>query len=161
LRARLTRLTCGYLLRLGEKLHQGNLEGVHRRTGKPHWTWALSAILFVIIMWLSTAPSALTGETRASATAERFMASAHFPAVRDTVMGRCAMCHAAEPSWEGLHVAPKGVLLDTDEIIAERAHEIYLQSGRSNAMPPGNLTHMTEEERALLVTWFEEARAAR
>ena len=73
-------------------------------------------------------------------------------------MGRCAMCHAASPPWEGIHVAPKGVLLDTDEIIAERAHEIYLQAARSHAMPPGNVTYMTEEERALLVAWFEEAR---
>jgi len=132
---------------------------MHARKGKPHWTWAASTILFLIIAWLSTAPSVLTGEHRASANAERFMASTHFVAARDTVMGRCAMCHAAEPAWEGIHVAPKGVLLDTDEIIAERAHEIYLQAARSHAMPPGNLTHMTREERALLAIWFEEARA--
>jgi len=131
---------------------------MHARKGNPHWTWGASAVLFLIIIWLSTAPSVLTGEHRASVSAERFMASTHFAAARDTVMGRCAMCHAAEPAWEGIHVAPKGVLLDTDEIIAERAHEIYLQAARSHAMPPGNVTYMTEEERALLVAWFEEAR---
>ena len=72
-------------------------------------------------------------------------------------MGRCAMCHAAEPSYEGIYHAPKGVILETDGTIAEHAKEIYLQAGRSHAMPPGNVTQITPQERALLVTWFEEA----
>lgn len=130
----------------------------HARKGNPHWTWAGSAILFVIIMWLSTAPAVLTGERRLSAAEERFIASAHFPAVRDTVMGRCSMCHAAETGYEGIHAAPKNVRLDTDADIAAHAREIYLQAGRSHAMPPGNVSGMTEEERRLIAAWFEEAR---
>ncbi|TIP77840.1 MAG: cysteine desulfurase, partial [Mesorhizobium sp.] len=47
--------------------------------------------------------------------------------------------------------------LDTDAGIAEQAREIYLQAGRSHAMPPANVTHITDNERALLVAWFEEA----
>ncbi|MBX9453393.1 MAG: urate hydroxylase PuuD [Neoaquamicrobium sediminum] len=131
---------------------------MHARKGKPHWTWAAAGILFIAIMWLSTVPKVLTGEARVSSTAETLMASAHFPAVRDTVMGRCAMCHTAEPAWEGLTFAPKGVTLDADVQIAEHAREIYLQAGRSHAMPPGNVSAMTADERALLVAWFEEAR---
>ncbi len=131
---------------------------MHARKGKPHWTWAAAGILFIVIMWLSTVPKVLTGEARVSSTAESLMASAHFPAVRDTVMGRCAMCHAAEPAWEGLAFAPKGVTLDTDSRIAEHGREIYLHAGRSHAMPPGNVSAMTAEERALLVAWFEEGR---
>ncbi|TKB31472.1 MAG: cysteine desulfurase, partial [Mesorhizobium sp.] len=80
------------------------------------------------------------------------------PAVRDTVLGRCSMCHAAEPSYEGIYHAPKGVMLDTDAGIAEHAGEIYLQAGRSHAMPPANVTQITDKERALLVAWFEGAR---
>ena len=129
---------------------------VHARKGNPHWTWGAAAVIFIIIMWLSTVPAALTGEEKISATAERFMASSHFPAVTDTVMGRCAMCHAAEPGWEGLHRAPKGVAFETEGQIAEHAREIYLQAGRSHAMPPGNVSGITQEERALLVAWFEE-----
>jgi len=131
---------------------------LHARKGNPHWTWAASTILFIIIMWLSTVPAVLTGERQVSAAEERFIASTHFPAVRDTVMGRCAMCHAAEPGYEGIHAAPKGVALDSDAGIAAHAREIYLQAGRSHAMPPGNVSGMTEDERRLLVTWFEEAR---
>jgi uncharacterized membrane protein len=130
---------------------------MHARKGKPHWTWGLAAVLFIVIMWLSTVPQVLTGEERVSKTGEIYMASQHFPAVRDTVMGRCAMCHAAEPGWEGMTFTPKGVKLETDIQIAEHAREIYLQAGRSHAMPPGNVSMITPEERALLVAWFEGA----
>ena len=68
------------------------------------------------------------------------------------------MCHAAEPSYEGIYHAPKGVMLETDAAIAEHAREIYLQAGRSHAMPPGNVTQITPQERALLVAWYEQAR---
>ena len=130
---------------------------VHARKGNPHWTWAVSAILFIVIMWLSTVPAVLTGETKMSRAAEAFATSAHFPAVKDTVISRCSMCHMAEPVWEGLYHAPKDVLLDTDADIAEHAREIYLQAGASHAMPPGNVTEVTDEERALIVAWFEGA----
>ena len=131
---------------------------VHARKGRPHWTWGLAAVLFIVIMWLSTAPSVLTGEPKLSALQQQMVASAHFPAVRDTVMGRCGMCHSAEPSYEGIHRAPKGVVLDTDRGIASHAREIYLQAGRSHAMPPANVSGITDKERALIVAWFEEGR---
>ncbi|RUV60708.1 cysteine desulfurase [Mesorhizobium sp. M5C.F.Ca.IN.020.29.1.1] len=130
---------------------------MHARKGNPTWTWLAAAVLFVAIMWLSTVPKVLTGEVKATSAAQVYVASAHFPAVRDTVLGRCSMCHAREPSYEGIYYAPKGVMLDTDAGIAEQAREIYLQAGRSHAMPPANVTHITDKERALLVAWFEQA----
>ncbi len=130
----------------------------HAGKGNPTWTWLATAILFVIVMWLSTVPKVLTGdEQKVSAGEQALVASAHFPAVRDTVLGRCSMCHTAEPVYEGVYQAPKGVALDTDEAIASHAREIYLQAGRSHAMPPGNVTEITPQERQLLVSWFEEA----
>ncbi|MDX8510632.1 urate hydroxylase PuuD [Mesorhizobium captivum] len=133
---------------------------VHARKGNPTWTWLGAAVLFMIIIWLSTVPKVLTGEPKtsaASAAAQIYMASAHFPAVRDTVLGRCSMCHTEEPVYEGIYHAPKGVMLDTDSRIAENAREIYLQAGRAHAMPPANVTQITDQERALLVAWFEGA----
>jgi uncharacterized membrane protein len=129
----------------------------HARKGNPTWTWLVAAVLFVIIIWLSTVPKVLTGEPPAEAAQVNapLVASTHFPAVRDTVLGRCSMCHAAEPSYEGVWHAPKGVMLENDAEIAAHAREIYLQAGRSHAMPPGNVTNITPQERALLVTWFE------
>lgn len=134
---------------------------VHRRAGNPHWTWLAATILFIIIMWLSTVPKVLTGEDKVAAADQALVASAQFPAVRDTVLGRCAMCHSDEPYYDGVYMAPKGVLLQTDAEIAKHAREIYLQAGRSHAMPPGNVTQITPEERQLLATWFEEAQKVR
>ncbi|PTM92734.1 urate hydroxylase PuuD [Mycoplana dimorpha] len=133
----------------------------HARKGRPTWTWLATALLFIVIIWLSTVPKVLTGETaQAAAPApvfEKFASDAHFPAARDVVASRCSMCHAAEPAWEGLQAAPKGVILDSDAAIATMAREIYLQAGRSHAMPPGNLTGVTPEERQLLTAWYESA----
>ena len=67
------------------------------------------------------------------------------------------MCHAVEPGWEGIHRAPKNVKLETETEIATMARDIYLQAGRSHAMPPGNVSFITPEERRLIVTWYEQA----
>ncbi|EKF60171.1 hypothetical protein QWE_08751 [Agrobacterium albertimagni AOL15] len=130
----------------------------HARKGKPTWTWLVTVLLFIVIMWLSTVPKVLTGEEEQaslSAREQTFVANGHFEAVRDVVQGRCSMCHAAEPVWEGIARAPKNVKLETDGEIAAHAREIYLQAGRSHAMPPGNITDLSPEERQLLVAWYE------
>jgi uncharacterized membrane protein len=132
----------------------------HARKGKPTWTWLVTVLLFIAIIWLSTVPKALTGtdtETNAaiSPAFQRFAANQHFEAVKETVSARCSMCHAAEPVWEGLARAPKNVRFETDAEIAAHAREIYLQAGRSHAMPPGNVTEVTPDERNLLVAWYE------
>ncbi|NKB52407.1 MAG: cysteine desulfurase [Rhizobiaceae bacterium] len=132
----------------------------HARTGNPTWTWLATAILFVLAAWLSTVPKFSDGEANAAATSVRqqqFMDAKGFQQAAETVQGRCSMCHAAEPVWEGLIVPPKGVMLETQTDIASQAREIYLQAGRSHAMPPGNLTDMTNSERQLLVKWYETA----
>jgi uncharacterized membrane protein len=46
------------------------------------------------------------------------------------------------------------VRLDNDAEIAKHAREIYLHAGLSHAMPPGNITFMEPEERAMIVSWF-------
>lgn len=130
----------------------------HARKGKPTWTWLVTVLIFIVIMWLSTVPKVLTGEEEQVSLSSReqtFVANGHFEAVRDVVQGRCSMCHAAEPVWDGIARAPKNVKLETDGEIAAHAREIYLQAGRSHAMPPGNITDLSPEERQLLVAWYE------
>jgi uncharacterized membrane protein len=131
----------------------------HARKGNPHWTWLVTVLLFVAIMWLSTAPKVLTGEQDVSLAPvfERFKTDQHFAKASETISTRCSMCHTAEPVWEGIISAPKGVVLDSENAVAMHAREIYLQSARSHAMPPGNVTEMTPEERKLLVAWYESS----
>jgi len=132
----------------------------HARKGNPHWTWGVAVVLMLIIAWLSTGPKLYGSQSEvASAAAERFMASPHFATVSNTIQGRCSMCHGVEPVWPGVWQAPKNVLLDTDIAVANHAREVTLQSGWSHAMPPGNVTEMTPEERALIVEWYRESAA--
>lgn len=136
----------------------------HARKGNPIWTWLATVILFIIIMWLSTVPKVLVGDDENAALTnyeQKFASAQHFEQVRDTVLGRCSMCHASEPVWEGIIAAPKGVLLETDAQIARHAKAIYLQSGRSHAMPPANITYMEESERRAVVQWYNEVIAGK
>ncbi|HWU64533.1 MAG TPA: urate hydroxylase PuuD [Ensifer sp.] len=133
----------------------------HARKGKPTWTWALTAIIFILIMWLSTVPKVLgTGENDTSSIApafQRFAGDPHFNAAKDVIGTRCMMCHTAEPAYEGIARPPKGVAFDSDAAIAAHAREIYLQAGRSHAMPPGNVSEITLDERKVLTAWYESA----
>ncbi|WP_316355799.1 urate hydroxylase PuuD [Devosia sp.] len=130
----------------------------HARKGNPHWTWLAAVVLFIIIAWLSTAPKlpGSAGEEVASRAAEPFLAASHFSAASLTVQTRCAMCHTAEPAWPGIYEAPKNVILDNDIAVANHAREIAMQAGYAHAMPPGNVSEMTDEERTLIVEWFRE-----
>ncbi len=130
----------------------------HARNGSPWWTWGITAVLFLLIAWLSTAPMPVVEEEAALQGAALTYASAPgFEDVVGIVQGRCSMCHAAEPGWEGIHWPPKGVVLETESQIAREAKRIALQSGYSHAMPPGNLSYMEPEERAAIVRWFQAA----
>ena len=131
---------------------------MHARSSNPTWTWAITIIIFLVIMWLSTVPKVLDKSfSKMSKHTERFLSSEDFKGVQDVISTRCSMCHAQEPVYSGVYTAPKKVLLETEEQIARHARDIYLQAGRSNAMQPANVSWMEEKERALIVKWYEEA----
>jgi uncharacterized membrane protein len=131
----------------------------HARKGNPHWTWFATAVIFLLIAWLSTAPMQHKQEEAALNGAALTYASAKgFDEVVGIVQGRCSMCHAAEPSWEGLHWPPKNVVLETPAQIASEAERIAMQSAYTHAMPPANLSYMEPAERAAILQWFRNAK---
>ncbi len=131
---------------------------MHARKGQPHWTWAVTVILMLIIAWLSSQPSYhKQKDAMAARLVEQYASAAGFEEVQDIVLGRCSMCHTSEPVYGNLMWAPKGVLLETPEQIAAQAQEIYLQSGATHAMPPANVSFMEYAERAKIVAWFKAA----
>jgi uncharacterized membrane protein len=78
-----------------------------------------------------------------------------FANVEEIVVSRCSMCHGAEPVWAGIVTAPKGVLLDRSDRVRRNARLIGRNAAWSSAMPPGNVTEMTGEERATIAAWLE------
>ncbi|MCY4181176.1 MAG: urate hydroxylase PuuD [Litoreibacter sp.] len=135
---------------------------MHSSGSGPRWTIGATVILFLLVAWLSTAG---TGESWEEAEARpltetelMFVEAEGFENVADIVIGRCSMCHAREPAWDGMHWAPKGVYLETHGDIARQARQIYLQSAVSHAMPPANITELGADERAVLAAWYRAAR---
>jgi uncharacterized membrane protein len=136
----------------------------HTGAPAPTWTWLATAILFVAIIQLSMAPlqqsSWEASEARELTPTEQVFASAEgFDDVMAIVPGRCGMCHAREPFYEGIHWAPKNMLLETEADVVRAAKEIYLQAGVTNAMPPANVSFMEEDERKKIIRWYRNAQA--
>ncbi|MDB5593298.1 MAG: conserved rane protein of unknown function [Hyphomicrobiales bacterium] len=126
----------------------------HAHKPSPWWTWAVAAAAMLAIIGLSAlGPANVQGAANAATPVVQKVA---FADVQDIVISRCSMCHAAEPGWDGIGVAPKGVMLDTPERIKLHATEIYLQSVATHAMPPGgNLTEISDDDRRVIAAWVE------
>ena len=77
-----------------------------------------------------------------------------FAEAEDIVIARCSMCHAAHPVWDGIPAPPRGVVFDNPADIVRQARTIALQAVHSEAMPPGNVTEITSQERATLAGWI-------
>ncbi len=74
--------------------------------------------------------------------------------VHGIVLARCATCHANVPSQKGFVAAPKGIVLETMEDLQRHADAVHQQSVVTRAMPLGNLSGMTEEERGSVAAWY-------
>jgi uncharacterized membrane protein len=117
----------------------------HEGKGSPWWTWGVAAAGMIAVAWLSGAGPGGLGPRADKVDAQ---------AAENTVLVRCSMCHRSEPVWPGVSTPPQGILLDTPESIRRHARLIEINAVRSRAMPPGNITEMTPQERAILATWL-------
>jgi uncharacterized membrane protein len=131
----------------------------HAGKGKPMWTWAATTVLFLVIVWLSslTSPTAETDNAAMNPAIRKFVQAEGFEDAYDIVVGNCSMCHAAEPGYDGIAFAPKGVHLETEAQVAFAAKRIYLQAGVTHAMPPPSASYLEPEDRAVLVAWYRNA----
>jgi uncharacterized membrane protein len=68
----------------------------------------------------------------------------------------CVMCHAAVPSHESFQDAPKNITLETIPDIRKHAAAVYVQTVQTKAMPLGNETAMTDDERRAFGQWLRE-----
>jgi len=123
----------------------------HAGRASPWWVWGVAALGMIAIGFLSAAGP--RGARAASLSEPPTYAN-----VEDIVLSRCSMCHAAEPVWAGILTAPKGILLDDAEHIRRNARLIGRNAAWASAMPPGNVTEMTAEERAVIAAWIANPR---
>ena len=83
-------------------------------------------------------------------------ASVKFAGVKRVIDAKCTVCHAATPTFQGFNAPPKNVMFETAAQVKTQAAQIYQQTVATRAMPPGNLTQLTDAERVLIGTWFAQ-----
>jgi uncharacterized membrane protein len=115
-----------------------------RHRGRTVWAIPVTAAIGTLALAAAIAPE------RRSDASEVSMRD-----VQAIVETRCVTCHAENPRQDGIAVAPKGVVLETPAQIAQHAAAIRQQAVASRAMPLGNLTNMTDDERARLGAWID------
>ncbi len=79
-----------------------------------------------------------------------------FEQVRAIVGQRCVTCHAPTPTFAGIAQPPAGVVLHTAEAIGANAQRIYQQVVATRIMPLGNVTQITDYERAVIAAWIAD-----
>lgn len=118
----------------------------HAGKGNAWWVWGVVAVGAVVIAWLTTfGPRTSIG---AIGPAPKFAQ------VEEIIISRCSMCHAKEPVWATVKVAPAGIELDDASSIRRYARLIGRSAVRTNSMPPGNITEMSTEERRTIASWL-------
>jgi uncharacterized membrane protein len=129
--------------------HWFNLRG--RGLANPFiWPAAAAGMLALAFVLSPYAQAKLRGQV-----AEREQAVG-FDEANQIIMTRCTPCHAAKPTFAGMVAAPKGVVFETPEQIKAQIPAIQKFTIDTFTMPLGNLTQMTDEERALLGQWIRE-----
>ncbi|MEA2949352.1 MAG: hypothetical protein QOI40_4682 [Alphaproteobacteria bacterium] len=119
----------------------------HEGKGSPWWTWGVAAAGMMAIAWLS-------GVGTPGVKVGNLPPTPKFAAVQEIIISRCSMCHSAQPVWTGFLYPPKGVRLDDPEQISLHAKMIAINAVKSRAMPPGNITEITDGERQVLASWI-------
>ena len=117
-----------------------------RHKGVLAWQYpAIGAVLLAAVAWW-TAPRIIPlPAVEGAVTFERVRA----------IMGqRCINCHSPVPTFPGLAQAPGGVLLQAPDGVTKNAQRIYQQVVVTRMMPLGNVTQMTDQERAVIAAWI-------
>ena len=106
-----------------------------RHAGRTLWEIPLTAALAIAAIAVWIRPEAAAAPSQAVS----------FQEARQIVNRRCVSCHSGTAAVAGLH-------LDEDDVLRERAADVAQLVG-AKAMPPGNATAMTQDERDRLVGW--------
>lgn len=104
-----------------------------------------TALLLGVFAWVAPAPVTRTAGVDGQNTAL---------SVRDiqpVISARCSGCHSATPTL--MAAAPAGVMLDTTEQIRAAGPRILTQTVQLKAMPLGNMTQITDDEREQIAAW--------
>jgi uncharacterized membrane protein len=123
----------------------------HKR--KINWYFPLSgvAIMIAVCIWIAPAPGPAQAQSSATPDDARIF---------EIIRARCAGCHATQPTLMG-GPAPKGVVFESEGDLTKHTNTIFIQVVQLKAMPLGNITQMTEDERNQVSLWYEAQQSSR
>jgi uncharacterized membrane protein len=79
-----------------------------------------------------------------------------YATVKSIIEARCTSCHAKQPTNPSFAAPPAGVVLETAADVVFQKDRILVRAVETKTMPLGNMTGMTDEERALLGRWIAD-----
>jgi uncharacterized membrane protein len=108
------------------------------------YAWVMPAAAMGLITAIYVTAPATRGTTGGAVT----------DAEAQAIVGKhCLMCHARNPSHPAFKEPPKNMALESISEMRRFAQQIYVQTVQNRAMPLGNQTGMTEDERDTLGRW--------
>lgn len=130
----------------------------HTASGlRPLWL-GLAMLAIAAPLWLFMRdPSSQSSRDVAKITQPSPPLSPEAAAAHAVIVHRCYACHSSQTS---LMHAPYNLNLDVPGAIDRLAPRIYHQVVMLRAMPVGNATHMTEDERVVIARWYRARPAA-
>jgi uncharacterized membrane protein len=127
-----------------------------RHRGQTNWAIPVSAAIAVLVLAYVIRPDDAETQTATTGTATQPAEVVPFGRVATIIEQRCVTCHSLNPTDDTFTAPPAGITFDTPAQIRARAGQIEEQAVRTRAMPLGNATGMTDEERELLGRWIDQ-----
>jgi uncharacterized membrane protein len=124
---------------------------MHSGQHKPAYP-AAGVVLILAVVWIAAPKPQPAVATQGSEAGAEAAPSVTLAQVQGIMEARCVQCHAAQPSQPGFASAPAGMMMDSEDKTQVLAQQIK-QVVASGYMPLGNMTQMTDEERALIAAW--------
>jgi uncharacterized membrane protein len=120
---------------------------VMRHRGQVLWYLPVGGVVLLALAFAVTVPRPVVPQAQAANAPVMKLAD-----IQPILQQRCVACHSAHPTLMGS--APAGVLFDTPQEISANAQRLYQQAVVLKAMPLGNVTKMTPDEREKIAAWF-------
>lgn len=109
---------------------------------KPAYLIVALLLTLALAAWMAPKPVATTGNV---INTDQALHITHL---------RCAECHAAQPTSDMFKTPPAGIILE-DEAHLLQYKDRMISALQTSYMPLGNITAMTDDERAQLIGWLQ------
>jgi uncharacterized membrane protein len=118
------------------------------KNAKERWTLLPASVGLMALVFVS----AIEPKMRAASIDT---APVNYSQVQSIVQSRCLRCHSTNNTDENWKVAPKNVILETEDQLKSHK-ELVIKQVESKVMPLANLTQMEDAERVILTNWLRQ-----